>query len=84
MYEPVLRDFETRDEFLIRWCQALDTQWTDLTVTEKARIRTHVLSSDFPASVEDMSALASAHGFATGRSLFASPDDLYHLVVFDA
>jgi len=46
--DPVRRETESRDEFVNRLANVIQSDWTALTLEDREKAATHVLTSDFP------------------------------------
>lgn len=82
MFEPVLREGESREAYVRRWkAEALDT-WDVLSEAEKAQVYEHVSTSDYPETFADYTAMAKRHGFRYAQSLFQCARGLYQLFAY--
>jgi len=84
MYEPVLLEDETRDQFLERSWQNLNRVWLAMSPEELQKIQTHVSQCDFPEKFSLLSRLGQEHGFSGVKQLFQDPAKLFSLIGFQA
>ncbi|MGO4438168.1 class I SAM-dependent methyltransferase [Rhizobium sp. RAF56] len=73
IWEPTLRDGESRDEWLDRFT-ALRSAWAALTDEEFAAMDAHVRLADFPESPGDWIAMGEQAGFTRAEQLFLMPN----------
>jgi ubiquinone/menaquinone biosynthesis C-methylase UbiE len=67
--DSVMRDGESRDEYLTRQTVAFRTKWTGLTEEQREKVVAHVWESDFPESGAWMHQSTAAAGFGPGEPL---------------
>ena len=82
IFEPMLRGGETREEFLRRFEKLCRTEWIRLSPQEREATIEHVISADFPESIETLKKMALENGFSTVRSLCRAGHELFELVCF--
>jgi ubiquinone/menaquinone biosynthesis C-methylase UbiE len=70
--DSVMRDGETRDEYLTRQTDAFRHRWLGLTPEQREKVVSHVWEADFPETGAWMQAANSAAGFAAGAPLLDS------------
>lgn len=70
--DSVLRDGETRDEYLARQSDAFRNKWVGLTPEQREKVVAHVWESDFPESAAWMNQAAADVGFEPGKPLLES------------
>jgi ubiquinone/menaquinone biosynthesis C-methylase UbiE len=80
IYEPILRDDESRDEVMARWWHVVETTWTKLDAAELEKVRDHVFNNDYPESIPTYAELLTEAGFAEPRVLFTDADELYAVI----
>ncbi|MEI7634199.1 MAG: L-histidine N(alpha)-methyltransferase [bacterium] len=84
IYEPMLEEGETREEFLGRCEAEIDAHWTALAPDEREAICEHVISADFPESVMTLREMGLRNGFARVESVWRNPTSLFQMIVFHA
>jgi ubiquinone/menaquinone biosynthesis C-methylase UbiE len=67
--DSVMRDDESRDEYLTRQTHAFRHEWTGLTPEQREKVVAHVWESDFPETGTWMQTATAAAGFAPGEPL---------------
>jgi hypothetical protein len=82
VYDPMLRDGESRQDFLARSRQLMQTQWTALSRLEAKMMEAHVTGYDFPESVESLNHWATRHGLQPAEVLFRDPSGIYQMLSF--
>lgn len=82
-YEDVMRDGESRADWLRRW-DAQRPTWTAYDDAGWEAVTTHVHAEDFPETDARWRALGREAGFARVRELFAAPTDLLRMYRFRA
>lgn len=82
VFDPVMRDYEGRDEFLNRWWDLNQRDWRALSVRERQSLRQHVFLSDFPESLNTFMEMGKENGFSRVFSPYCDPDEIYRLVCF--
>lgn len=65
--DAVMRDGQSRDEYLTRQTDFFRHEWVGLTEEQRERVVAHVLESDFPETAAWMNAATAAAGFAPGE-----------------
>lgn len=83
LYEPTLKDGETRDQYLQRFRSINRPRWTMLSPDEWAQIDHHVTTSDLPETQERWLDLGRQAGFAAARQLFDDPTGFYRVFRYD-
>jgi SAM-dependent methyltransferase len=81
IYENAGPDGQTREDWLARWDRQRPN-WHAFTPAEWTSVSTHVHAYDFPETASGWRELGRAAGFGAVRQLFASPNDLFRLYVF--
>ncbi|MBU3665214.1 MAG: class I SAM-dependent methyltransferase [Chthoniobacterales bacterium] len=84
LFEPVLRGGETREDYLARWHQSMDTDYANFSEVQREQLWRHVSTSDFPERPEEYGAMARAGGFRDASVLFTAPKGFYSLFRFSA
>jgi ubiquinone/menaquinone biosynthesis C-methylase UbiE len=70
--DSVMRDGESRDEYLTRQTHAFRHEWTELTAEQREKVVAHVWEADFPETAAWMNRATAAAGFAPGEPLLES------------
>jgi hypothetical protein len=83
IYEPTLREGETRDQYLERFRRVNRPAWTFLSDDEWNQIDHHVTSSDYPEMSATWCALGREAGFAGAREIFCDPTGFYRIYRYD-
>ena len=84
IYEPTMRDGETRDAYLARFDAVNEPLWrTFLSAGQWQEIAGHVHACDFPETAGDWTRLGREAGFGHVCEIFAAPTDLYRMYRFD-
>lgn len=84
LFEPVLRNGETREGYVARWTAAMGGPYGAFPAEARAALRDHVAESEHPESAEDYQAFAREAGFRCGGILFNDPGNFYTLFEFSA
>jgi ubiquinone/menaquinone biosynthesis C-methylase UbiE len=70
--DSVMRDGETRDQYLARQTDWFRREWTGLTTEQCEQVVAHVWEADFPESAAWMNRATAQAGFAPGEPLLQS------------
>ncbi|XWK89704.1 MAG: class I SAM-dependent methyltransferase [Phormidium sp.] len=73
LVDIVLKEQETRDNFLKRYLNYVLTEWNLITPEEYMVIENHITSSDFPETQETFQVLAKKHNFSRLECLHLNP-----------
>lgn len=84
LFEPILRDGETREGYVARWAAAMDGPYDPFPAAARKALRDHVTESERPESAEDYQSFAQEAGFNRGAILFTDPSSFYSLFKFCA
>lgn len=76
------QEAETRDEYLLRYLHWVRTQWTAIPPEQREEACTHIAAHDFPATLTELSHMATTAGFAQTRALGRFGD--HHVLEFQA
>ena len=68
---------------LLLWQAVVSNNWTALTDSEKASLMGHIRGCDWPESLVDYEAIASAAGFSRVQCLWSAPQHNFKLVCFE-
>lgn len=82
IYDPVLKEGESRDQFVQRWWAFCQSQWMALSFEEKNSIYEHVRSADFPETLSTYKNLGKTCGFSHVSSVFVDCSGIYEIIVF--
>lgn len=66
---------ETRDQYLDRYQNLMQTDWSAMTAIEQDFINAHIRQSDFPETAAEMQAWATVAGFTTIEILYTGNAD---------
>lgn len=83
IYDPMLKESESRKQFVERWWGVCQSRWTALTPDEKDAIHQHVQSADYPETLSTYQTIGKTHGFQRVASIFAENSGIYETVVFE-
>ncbi|ODA67165.1 hypothetical protein A7A08_01911 [Methyloligella halotolerans] len=83
IYEPTLKEGETRDGYLERFGTVNRPAWTFLTDEEWRQISNHVTQCDLPETAETWLALGREAGFAKATEIFHDRTDFYSIYRYD-
>lgn len=83
IYEPTLKEGETRDAFLARFRSINRPAWTMLTPEEWAQVDQHVTTCDLPETAATWLDLGHEAGFSKAKQVFLDPTGLYGLYRYD-
>lgn len=81
IYDPMLAEGETREDFLKRWEDILKTRFTGLSREDSKAMLEHVSRSDYPESLSTMREMGKKAGFGRMKVLFEDPTGVYQLIV---
>jgi len=84
MYEPMLLEDETREQFLDRSWLNLNRAWQLMSQEELCKIQSHVAQCDFPEKFSLLTRLGQEQGFSGAELLFQDPARLFSLICFRA
>ena len=84
MYEPMLMEDETREQFLDRSWLNLNRAWQLMSQEELCIIQSHVAQCDFPEKFSLLACLGREQGFSGAELLFQDPARLFSLICFRA
>jgi len=84
MYEPMLLEDETREQFLERSWLNLNRAWPLMSREELRKIQSHVARCDFPEKFSLLTRLGREQGFSGAELLFQDPARLFSLICFRA
>jgi cyclopropane fatty-acyl-phospholipid synthase-like methyltransferase len=84
MYEPMLLEDETREQFLERSWLNLNRAWQLMSREELHKIQAHVAQCDFPEKFSLLYRLGQEQGFSGADLLFQGPARLFSLICFRA
>jgi len=82
IYEPTLREAETREDYIGRAERSIRALTTTLRRNEMDEVVRHVRTCDLPETASTWTAMAQEAGFDWVQQLFAGPDDLFALFSF--
>ncbi|NCC52526.1 MAG: class I SAM-dependent methyltransferase [Spartobacteria bacterium] len=82
IFEPYLKEGETREEYLARWWAECHDHWVAISDEEREATKQHVFSADFPESFSTFRAIAKEAGFADADVVLADPKELYAFMAF--
>ena len=83
IFEPAMRQGESREAWLDRIEKIIRTRWTALSTDEHDTLVQHIRKCDLPETVSGWQALGREAGFREARLLFRPPDDLFAVICFD-
>ena len=83
IFEPAMRDGETRHAFHERSEKIMRDRWTALPKDDLDAFVQHIWQCNIPETVSDWQALGREAGFREARLLFRGPDDMYAVIGFD-
>ncbi|HCE45751.1 MAG TPA: hypothetical protein DET40_19585 [Lentisphaeria bacterium] len=81
IYEPLLKENESVENYLRRWWKICCT-WKVLSDSEKEEARWHAMRDDHPESLSTLEKIGLASGFKYVERLYKSPNEHCHLVCF--
>jgi len=82
LFEPILHDGETREEYVERWAEAMDGPYDPFSPAARTALRDHVRESERPESIEEYLSAAHTAGLSHGEILFTDPGNFYALFRF--
>jgi hypothetical protein len=83
IYEPTLKEGETRDAYLGRFRRVNRPAWTMLTPEEWAQVDHHVTTCDLPETATTWLDLSREAGFSKAKQVFLDPTGFYGLYRYD-
>jgi hypothetical protein len=83
IYEPTLKEGETRDAYLVRFRRVNRPAWTVLTPEEWAQVDHHVTTCDLPETATTWLDLGREAGFSKAKQVFLDPTGFYGLYRYD-
>jgi hypothetical protein len=83
IYEPTLRDGESRDGYLRRFADENGAATAVLAEDEWRGVVCHVTDCDFPETAETWLSLGREAGFSRARDVFQDPTGLYRVYRYD-
>ena len=83
IFEPVMRERESREAWYDRIEEIIRTRWTALSTDEHDMLVQHIRQCDMPETLSGWQALGLEAGFRKARLLFQTPDDLVAVICFD-
>jgi hypothetical protein len=83
IYEPTLKEGETRDAYLARFRRVNRPAWTMLTPDEWRQIDHHVTTCDLPETATAWLDLGREAGFSKAKQVFLDPTGFYGLYRYD-
>ncbi len=81
-FEPILREEETRAEYMKRWVAFMRAHWEGFTPDELDAIEGHVTGNDYPEKVSDFGRMARAAGFPGMEVLHRDEAGFYAVIAF--
>ena len=82
IYDEILSNEETRDEYIQRLMNICQTDWFEMTKEEVSSIQKHASYSDYPESFETLKSIGHKYNFEKINSLFKDKSNLYELICF--
>lgn len=83
IYEPTLKEGETREAYLVRFRSVNRPAWTMLTPEEWAQVDHHVTTCDLPETAATWLDLGHEAGFSKAKQVFLDPTEFYGLYRYD-
>lgn len=80
----VCREDENRENYIKRYLDGVNKDWSLLTSQEILMVEEHISSSDFPETQETLHLIAQKHGFVRLETLYTDPLDTEKLLCFYA
>jgi ubiquinone/menaquinone biosynthesis C-methylase UbiE len=84
IYEPTLREVETREDYIGRAERSIRALRTTLGRDEMDQVVQHVRTCDFPETASTWRTMAQEAGFDWVQQLLTGPDDLFALFSFQS
>ena len=70
LYDVCRNDNETRDEYLVRYCNDCEQLWRNLDSSDLEHLYNHIYKCDFPESLNTLTGFVLESGFKKGEIMF--------------